>query len=66
MQSLLLFKNLMKDCFKHFFIQIHGLLLLLVTLSFAIAPQVPKAEAAISSSKQCEYAVLKQVTQMEF
>ena len=59
MQSLLLLKNLMKNCFKHFFIQIHGLLLLLVTLSFVIAPQVSKAEAAISSSKQCEYAVLK-------
>lgn len=59
MDSMLFFINVMKNRATHFFIQLHGLLLVLVTISFAIAPQLSNAEAGISSNKQCEYVVLK-------
>ena len=47
----------MKKRATQFFIQIHGLLLLLVTITFAFSPLESHAEAVISSNKQCEYVV---------
>ena len=49
----------MKKRATQFFIQMYGLLLLLVMITFAFSPLESHAEAAISSKKQCEYVILK-------
>jgi ubiquinone/menaquinone biosynthesis C-methylase UbiE len=55
----LYFKKIMQHRAKHLFFQLHWFLLLLVSITFAVASHESYAQSAISTNKQCEYVVLK-------